>query len=147
MKTIIVGAALSCLLISSAALAQKVFVFNPRTLMWYAYDNGQLVNSGRASGGAGYCKDINRSCRTPSGTYAVRSIGGPGCKSTRYPLPNGGAPMGYCMHFSKFYAIHASNSVPNYNASHGCIRVQPADARWLSQNFMRIGTKVVVKPY
>jgi lipoprotein-anchoring transpeptidase ErfK/SrfK len=137
----------SLFFMSEAALAEKVFVFSPKKLMWFAYENGQLVNSGRASGGSGYCSDIKRSCRTPTGVFRVNSLGGPNCKSSRYPLPNGGAIMSYCMHFTKFYAIHASNSVPNYNASHGCIRVRPDAARWLNQNFMHVGTKVVVNPY
>ncbi|HAT9080505.1 TPA: L,D-transpeptidase family protein, partial [Legionella pneumophila subsp. pneumophila] len=34
-----------------------------------------------------------------------------------------------------------------YNASHGCVRVKPQDARWLSQNFIKIGTKVIIKSY
>lgn len=147
MKKLIIGAAVACLLISGAAIANKVFVFSPQTHMWYAYENGQLVKSGRASGGANYCADIHRGCHTPTGTFSVRSKGGPDCKSSRYPLPNGGAVMSYCMHFTKFYAIHASNNVPNYNASHGCIRVHPDAARWLNHNFMEIGTTVVVKSY
>ena len=52
-----------------------------------------------------------------------------------------------CMFFSKYYAVHGSYEVPNYNASHGCIRVTPADAKWLYYNFIEIGTPVVVKPY
>ncbi|EHL30252.1 hypothetical protein LDG_7762 [Legionella drancourtii LLAP12] len=55
--------------------------------------------------------------------------------------------MPYCMYFSKNYAIHGSYEVPNYNASHGCVRLIPSDARWLSRNFMKIGTKVIIKPY
>lgn len=124
------------------------FVFNPRSLSWTAINqNGHVVKSGRASGGRSYCPDIRRSCRTPSGTYTIHSKGGPSCRSSRYPVGRGGAPMPYCMFFSKYYAIHGSYDVPNYNASHGCIRVQPRDAKWLSDNFIRIGTRVVVKPY
>jgi lipoprotein-anchoring transpeptidase ErfK/SrfK len=51
------------------------------------------------------------------------------------------------MFFHGGYAIHGSYQVPGYNASHGCIRVHPSDAEWLSDNFVRYGTKVVVKPY
>lgn len=140
-------AALAFGFVSNIAFAERVFVFSPQKLMWYAYDNGELVKSGRASGGASYCPDIHRGCRTPSGTYRVIQKGGAGCKSTRYPLPNGGAPMQYCMFFTDLYAIHGSNNVPNYNASHGCVRVHPQDARWLSQNFIQIGTRVIVQSY
>jgi lipoprotein-anchoring transpeptidase ErfK/SrfK len=51
------------------------------------------------------------------------------------------------MFFSKHYAIHGSSDVPNYNASHGCVRVKPKDARWLHKNFMHIGTTVIIKSY
>jgi lipoprotein-anchoring transpeptidase ErfK/SrfK len=133
---------------SKIVLARNTFVFSPREKRWYAYDSkGRLVKSGRASGGRSYCPDIKRSCRTPSGVYYVRSKGGPGCRSSRYPVGRGGAPMPYCMFYSKHYAIHGSPNVPRYNASHGCIRVLPSAARWLSRNFIRIGTKVVVKKY
>lgn len=124
------------------------FVFNPKKLNWVAISNsGKVVKSGKASGGSGYCSDVRRSCRTPSGVYNVTSKGSASCQSSRYPVGRGGAKMPYCMFFSKYYAIHGSYDVPNHNASHGCIRVRPADAKWLSKNFIKIGTTVVVKPY
>ena len=126
----------------------NMFIFNPRTHTWKAIgSNGRVVASGPASGGRGYCPDIGRSCRTPTGKFYVISKGGAGCKSSRYPIGKGGARMPYCMFFSKLYAVHGSSDVPNYNASHGCIRVRPSDAKWLSENFIKVGTKVVVKPY
>lgn len=128
-------------------LAENAFIFNPRTHSWTAVHNGSVVRSGRASGGRSYCPDIHRSCRTPSGVFYVRSMQGPSCRSSRYPVGKGGAPMPYCMFFSQYYAVHGSYEVPNRNASHGCIRVVPSDAKWLHNNFMSIGTKVVVKPY
>lgn len=134
--------------IPTMAMAQKTFVFDPRQHKWFAYDNGELINSGVASGGSNYCADIHRPCHTPVGSFSVWSKGGPGCKSTRYPVGKGGAPMPYCMHFTKFYAVHGSYEVvPGKNVSHGCIRVYPEAARWLSQNFITIGTRVIVKPY
>ncbi len=128
-------------------LASNTFVFNPRSLSWKALRNGKVIKSGRASGGRSYCPDIRRSCRTPSGYYQVISKGGSDCRSSRYPLGRGGARMPYCMFFSKYYAIHGSSDVPNYNASHGCIRLQHSAARWLNQNFMAIGTQVIVQSY
>ncbi len=130
------------------ATGNTVFIFSPRLLMWAAYDSrGNLVRTGRASGGAGYCRDVKRACRTPRGVFRIISKRGPGCRSSRYPLPRGGAPMPYCMFFSKYYAIHGSPNVPRYNASHGCIRVLPSAARWLSRNFIRRGTTVIVRSY
>lgn len=109
-------------------------------LAWGAYDNqGNLIRTGRASGGKSYCADIRRSCRTITGTYTIYSKKGPGCKSSRFPVGRGGAPMPYCMHFKGGYALHGGN-VPNYNASHGCIRLHHADAQWLNQNFVRVGS-------
>ena len=128
--------------------ANDEFVFSPRTRQWKAIDaNGKVVRTGYGSGGRNYCPDIKRSCHTPTGTFTVRSKGGAGCRSSRYPVGRGGAPMPYCMFFSQYYAVHGSYEVPNWNASHGCIRIQPSDARWLSNNFMHVGTTVVVKPY
>lgn len=122
-------------------LASRTFVFSPRNHKWYAYENGRLVKSGVASGG-------KRGHRTPQGSFRLISKGGSGCRSHKYPPPNGGAWMGYCMHFKALYAIHASDSVPpRYNASHGCIRVKPWAARWLNHNFLHIGDRVVVTSY
>lgn len=43
------------------------------------------------------------------------------------------------------YAIHGFRSVPTYPASHGCLRVAPAEARSIS-NWVKRGTKVTVYP-
>src|SRR3990167_9322216 len=116
--------ATSPVVISTTAIASsssgKVFIYNPRTLHWYAYQNGDLVNSGRASGGANYCPDIHRACRTPVGTFHVIRKGSAHCKSSIYPLGRGGARMDYCMFFTNYYAIHGSVHIKPYNASHGC---------------------------
>lgn len=130
-----------------AANSGNSFIFNPRTLQWKALHNGRVVRTGHGSAGKSYCPDIGRSCKTPTGTFSIISKGGSGCKSSRYPVGKGGAPMPYCMFFSKNYAIHGSPDVPNYNASHGCVRVNPGDARWLNQNFLGIGSKVVIQSY
>lgn len=128
--------------------ASGTFTYNPKTLQWKAVSSsGKVVRTGHGSGGRGYCPDIHRSCRTPTGSFHVVGKRGADCKSSRYPVGHGGAPMPYCMYFTHLYAVHGSYEVPNYNASHGCIRVQPSDAHWLYNNFMSVGTKVVVKPY
>lgn len=130
------------------ATGRRVFVFNPNILTWAVYnENGNLVRTGHGVGGKGYCPDSHRRCKTPSGVFHVLGKAGPGFKSSKYPLPGGGAPMPYAMFFSRYYAIHGSNDVPNYNASHGCIRVYTSDARWLNQNFLQYGSTVIVHPY
>lgn len=126
----------------------RTFIFSPKKRAWAAYmPNGKRIAYGRASGGANWCRDVGRACRTPPGIFTIKSKGSANCRSSRYPKPRGGAPMPYCMFYSKYYAIHGSPNVPNYNASHGCIRVKPKAARWLHRNFITIGTQVRVLPY
>ncbi|MBA4696497.1 MAG: L,D-transpeptidase [Legionella sp.] len=131
------------------ATGKKVFIFDPRANAWAAYDaQGNRLKTGSASGGMDYCSDIGRSCRTVTGTYRVYSKKGEDCTSSAYPIETGGgARMPYCMHFHEGYSIHAAYEVPNYNTSHGCIRVLPGAAKWLNQDFMDIGTTVIVNPY
>lgn len=131
---------------------KKLFVFDPRAHAWAAYNrDGKLIAVGKASGGASYCKDIQSECRTVTGSFRIYRKQGPECKSSAYPkrqgAPDGGAPMPYCMHFYRGYAIHGSSNVPNKNVSHGCIRVTPHCAEYLNKNFMEIGTRVLVLPY
>lgn len=133
---------------SRRATGNSVFIFDPRKLRWYAYDrHGSLIGSGAASGGRHYCRDVGRACKTPSGTFKVHRKGSASCRSSKYPLGRGGAPMPYCMFFHRGYAIHGSPNVPNYNASHGCIRVKPHIARHLHRNVIGIGTTVIVRSY
>lgn len=137
-----------CVLPAEGYAGNGTFEYNPRTLTWKAMNtNGKVVRAGHGSGGRSYCPDIHRSCRTPSGTFHVIGKKGADCRSSRYPVGHGGAPMPYCMFFSKYYAVHGSYDVPGRNASHGCVRVPPTDARWLYKNFMDVGTTVVIKPY
>ncbi len=128
----------------------KVFIFDPNYGAWAVYDEkGERVNVGRASGGKSFCPDIGRPCETVAGTFTIIRKRGADCKSNIYPLETkGGAPMPYCMNFeAKGYAIHGSHHVPDYNASHGCVRVNPVAAKWLSESFLQIGSTVIVLPY
>ena len=131
------------------ATRRKVFIFDPKATAWAAYDaQGNRVKTGSASGGKDYCEDVGRGCRTVTGTFRVYSKKGEECTSSIYPIETGGgARMPYCMHFNGGYSIHAAYEVPNYNASHGCIRVLPGAAKWLNQEFMDVGSTVIVKPY
>jgi lipoprotein-anchoring transpeptidase ErfK/SrfK len=127
---------------------EKLVVVDPVEHAWGAYTaSGYLVRSGLASAGADWCADMGQECRTDVGVYRVRSIGGAGCKSPSFPLPKGGAPMPYCMYFTPYQALHGSNHVVSGNISHGCVRMHVGDARWLSHNFVQIGTLVVIRSY
>lgn len=109
-------------------------------LAWGAYDSqGILVNWGPVSGGKNFCPDIHHGCKTITGSYTIFDKQGPGCISHRFPLPHGGAPMPYCMHFHGGYALHASATVPGFNASHGCVRMFLEDAMWLNHEFVQTG--------
>ena len=94
----------------------------------YFVEGGSLVRIMPVSSGSGseYETSSGGTARslTPVGSYAVqRKIPG-----TRV------ADLGELydpMYFYEGWAIHGSNSVPAYPASHGCIRVTRADALWL----------------
>jgi len=130
---------------------EKVIHVDQATLAWAAYSaSGELVWWGPISGGKDYCADVGESCNTPSGEYRVIRKQGFECESSKYPLPFGGAPMPYCMHFFGGYAMHASHAVPGYSASHGCVRLFHDDAKWLNQQFIDLpgtgkkGTRVII---
>jgi lipoprotein-anchoring transpeptidase ErfK/SrfK len=133
---------------SSISTGEKVVVIDPRVHVWGAYNSsGDLVRAGLATAGGGWCADIGRSCRTKPGSFRVASLGSPACKSTKYPVPRGGAPMPYCMFFNGGQGMHGSYQVVEGNVSHGCVRMQVSDAEWLRYNFVNVGTKVIVRPY
>ena len=113
---------------------------------WAAYnEQGQLVKWGSASGGKDFCPDIGKGCKSLTGTYTFYRKQGSSCKSNQFPVGRGGAPMPYCMHFNAGYALHGSPAVPDFNASHGCVRVPVREALWLNQNFVKVGkTKISI---
>jgi len=136
---------------------EKVIFVDPNILAWGAYNtDGHLVRWGSASLGSNYCPDLGRRCHTRSGSFNVYAKGSANCKSTKFPLPYGGAPMPYCMYFHNGFALHGEpNGLPGDNASHGCVRLFESDAEWLSHDFVEApdfndhhkGTKVVIEPY
>ena len=141
---------------SITPLGEKQIIIDPRTHKWGAYDeDGQLVKSGMATAGGNYCPDIGKSCRTRVGYFRIDSLGDASCKSRKFPLPRGGAPMPYCMFFNNGQALHGSNAVFAGNGSHGCVRLHVQDARWLRFNFAEeptkrnegLGTLVIIKSY
>lgn len=135
---------------------EKVIIVDPTVHAWAAYlPNGQLVRTGMATAGSNWCRDLGRPCRTKTGSFRIYSLGDSSCKSTKFPLPYGGAPMPYCMFFNGGQALHGSHEVVRANASHGCVRLKVHDAEWLRYDFVEgpnatngfKGTKVIIKPY
>lgn len=127
----------------------KQFIFDPKAAAWAAYDaEGHRVMTGSASGGKDFCEDVGKPCRTVIGTFHVYNKRGLECKSGEYPVETvGGAKMPYCMYFYRGFTIHAAYEVPAYNSSHGCVRVLPSAAKWLNEQFINIGTEVIVLSY
>lgn len=136
---------------------EKTIFVSQQKLAWGAYDeNGELIWWGPISSGANRCRGVSGNCHTPGGSYRVIRKQGIECVSTAFPRRadgfHGGAPMPYCMHFYRGYALHGSTTVPGYRASHGCIRMFIEDARWLNEEFIDLpysnlkGTKVVIEP-
>lgn len=130
-------------------MSEKLFIFDPRAHAWAAYDqSGERLMTGSASGGKLFCEDIGEKCLTAVGTFHIYHKKGEDCRSGEYPVDTrGGAKMPYCMYFYRGFTIHAAYEVPDYNTSHGCVRVLPSAAKWLNEEFMTIGTKVVVMDY
>lgn len=136
---------------------EKVIIIDPTEHAWGAYAaDGNLVRWGPASSGADFCRDIDEECHTDSGSFRIYSLGSSDCYSKKFPLPDGGAPMPYCMYFEKGQALHGEpNGLPGYNASHGCVRMYVNDAEWLRYDFAEgpqagnkyRGTRVIVKAY
>jgi len=136
---------------------EKTIIFDPKVYAWGAYDdNGDLIRWGPASGGSDWCRDIERACHTKPGSFRIYSMGSSNCISSKFPVPDGGAPMPYCMFFHGGQALHGSpGEVVNGNVSHGCVRLFVQDAEWLRYDFVdppsslnnNQGTKVIVLPY
>ncbi|NDH09211.1 MAG: L,D-transpeptidase [Gammaproteobacteria bacterium] len=140
-----------------SSTGEKSIYVDQQKLAWAAYnDQGELIWWGPASGGSGHCNSNTQGdCKTPSGSFRVVRKNDETCISTVFPMrgdgESGGAIMPYCMHFWRGYALHGSEEVPGYAASHGCVRLFVQDARWLNEQFIdlpgaggKIGTKVIV---
>ena len=88
-----------------------------------AYENGEIVASFPVSTGReGY--------PTPTGDFAVTAKN-PDAVSSKYPEPDGGAPMPWALRFrGRMYWMHGGDLV-GAPASHGCVRLRNRDAEWL----------------
>ena len=134
---------------------EKTIYVSQKQLAWGAYDEkGELLWWGPLSSGSGHCKSIDGTCITPSGSFRIIRKQDIDCISTAFPMhsdgESGGAEMPYCMHFFRGIALHGSDTVPGYRASHGCVRLFIEDARWLNEEFIELpggtmkGTRVIV---
>jgi len=138
------------------APGERLIVISQEKLAFGAYDgDGELLWWGPVSTGKNWCRDTQASCVTPGGEFRIIRKQGIECISSAFPRrpwgENGGAPMPYCMHFYRGYAIHGSTTVPGKRDSHGCVRMFTEDARWLNLEFIQItkgkqkGTRVMIE--
>jgi len=96
-----------------------------------AYEGNRVVLETHISTG-------RRGRETPSGHFRARS------KSLmHYSRRYNNAPMPYSVQIAGNYFIHGFSSVPNYPASHGCIRVPIGTAREF-YNWVDHGTPVSI---
>lgn len=135
---------------------EKSIYVDQSKLAWAAYnEQGELIWWGPASGGSGVCPPGQGDCLTPVGSFRVIRKNDENCVSTVFPIrengESGGAIMPYCMHFWRGIALHGSEDVPGYQASHGCVRLFIQDAQWLNEDFIdlpgaggKIGTRVII---
>jgi lipoprotein-anchoring transpeptidase ErfK/SrfK len=87
---------------------------------------------------------VERIYHTSSGAAATPTIRGRYQVYRKDPGTNAKG-MVDSSYFIRGYAIHGYVSVPNYNASHGCLRVPLADARAI-YDWLRLGDVVWVEP-
>ncbi len=119
--------------------ARRVEIDLDRQVLYYV-EGGRLarilpISSGNGSEYEQEDGDIARSL-TPVGTFTIlRKISGvrEADLGTLYDP----------MYFYQGWAIHGSNSVPAYPASHGCVRVSRTDALWLFGR-LPVGTSVTI---
>lgn len=85
-----------------------------------------------------HCSSGKDGYETPTGNFKVYAK-----ERMAISYKYGNTPMPFTLWFYGSYGIHASNSVPNYPASHGCVRLSPENAEWLF-NKTPINTSVIV---
>ena len=96
-----------------------------------AYEGGALVFQSRVSTG-------RAGRETPSGSFSAKSK-----SRMHYSSLYDNAPMPYSVQFSGNYFIHGYSSVPNFPASHGCIRL-PVSSASAFFNWVEPGTPISV---
>ena len=122
--------------VSGGVSAEKLIVVDLTQQKAFAYKDGREVMSGWVSTG-------KPGKRTPTGKFRIleKDIDH---VSSKYPRPNGGARMNYMMRLTNSGVAMHLGYVPNYPASHGCIRLENGFAQKMYA-WAPVGTKVIVK--
>ena len=131
----IVAIVIAILLGVQIAEAGKRIVVDLSKQEAYAYEDGRLVFSGWVSTG-------KPGHRTPTGHFRVleKDIDH---VSSKYPEPNGGAEMHYMLRVTDYGVAMHLGYVPNYPASHGCIRMENGFAQKM-YHWAEVGTPVFI---
>ena len=115
--------------------AEKFILIDLEMQMGYAYQDGDLVMSGRVSTG-------KEDHRTPTGYYSILEKKRYH-RSNLWPKPDGGAKMDFMLRLTNTgIALHLG-PVPKWPASHGCIRMKNGFAQKL-WHWASVGTEVEV---
>jgi len=113
-------------------MGEKRVVVDKTHQVLRAYQGGTLVFESRVSTG-------RRGKETPNGVFHVR-----GKSLMHYSRLYQNAPMPYSVQIAGNYFIHGFSYVPDYPASHGCIRLPlDGEAEWF-YHWATPGTPVAV---
>lgn len=134
---------------------RKVILIDLNRFRLCLYDDfGRMIFSSIATGGAMWCNDVGRSCKTPPGEYEIGEKHDSEYFSKSYPVscvdaPRCGAIMPYYLEFKgKNFGIHAGfvPRNPLQHISHGCVRIPFPNAKRLHK-MVSVGMKVRILPY
>ena len=115
--------------------ADKYIVVDIENQLAFAHEDDRVVMSGRISTG-------KAGRRTPTGYFRILEKKREH-KSNLWPKPDGGAKMNYMMRLTQDGVAMHLGPVPNYPASHGCIRLKNGFAQRLWK-WADVGTEVYV---
>ncbi len=117
----------------TASAPRKRVVIDKTHQQLRAYEGKRLVLRCRVSTG--------RWGSTPSGRFYVQ-----GKERMHYSSRYHNAPMPYSIHLRGHYFIHGYSFVPNYPASHGCIRVPLSEGNPAKRlyEWVDLGTPVII---
>jgi len=104
--------------LSAPAMAKYDVVISKRHQSMTVYEDGEMINVWHVS-------TARKGYYTPSGTFHPYSY-----QPMHYSKKFDNAPMPHSIFFSGGYAIHATPHTGNLGrpASHGCVRLHPANA-------------------
>ena len=125
-------------LLTTQLKAEKYILIDLDMQMAYAYENGDIILEGRVSTGkSGH--------RTPAGYYTILQKKRRH-RSNLWPHPNGGAKMNYMLRLTNGGIAMHLGPVPDWPASHGCIRMKNGFAQRLWK-WADLGTEVEISGY